>query len=96
MRGLGVREVADLRLRDEVDEQVRDPDLGDQVDEDRRHAEHEVAVAPERQARALDLGGALRAAASDGRQREARDHHGQHDEDRRHDQVGELHRLRVG
>jgi len=51
-----VRQVGDVRLADEVHEEVRHADLGDQVDEARRNAEHEVAVIPQREVLALFLG----------------------------------------
>src|SRR3546814_6650678 len=44
----GVADIADFRRRNEVDEQVRHPDLGDQIDEDRGDAEHQIAVSPQR------------------------------------------------
>ncbi len=88
-------EVADLRLRHEVDEQVGHADLGDQVDEDGRDAEHQVAMPPQRMAGAFLAGGAPGRLAQR-RQLEAGDDYGQHHQHRGHDQVGQLHRLRVG
>ena len=59
--------VADVRLRDKVDEQIGDADLGDQVDEDRGYAEHQVAVVPQRQVLAL-LGVGAAGVLAQGRQ----------------------------
>src|SRR3546814_15955056 len=67
-----MRQVRDVGLADEVDEQVGDADFGDQIDEDGRDAPHKIAVPPQRMMLALFAADPARRRAHRGK-RKARD-----------------------
>ncbi len=89
-----LRHIADRGLRDEIDEEVRDPDLREDVEKYRRQSKHEVPVLPERQMLALLGIGAAGVLPKLGEPR-AGDQYRESDEHERNENIGKLRRLRV-
>ena len=86
-------DIADVRLGHEIDEQVGHADFGNQINEDRRYAEHQIAVAQQ-----IPTPGALAIGRTHRRrfgQTGARKHHRQRDQHARHQRIGQLGRQRV-
>src|SRR3546814_15074205 len=90
-----MRQVRDVGLADEVDEQIGDADFGDQIDEDRRNAPHEVAVPPQRMILALSAAAPAGRRANRG-EREARVDARAYEESHRHEDAGTNQGMRAG